>query len=111
MGAFAYSPEEDTPAASMPDQIPEEVKQDRLDRLMTLQAQISLENNQKRIGTVEKVLVTDAKDGFYLGRSEREAPDADGAIVFTAKEAPTVGEFVQVKLTGADTYDLKGERV
>lgn len=111
MGAFAYSPEEDTPAASMPDQIPEEVKQDRLDRLMTLQAQISLENNQKRIGTVEKVLVTDAKNGFYLGRSEREAPDADGAIVFTAKEAPTVGEFVQVKLTGADTYDLKGERV
>ena len=111
MGAFAFSPEENTPAAEMPDQIPEEVKQERLDRLMKLQAQISLENNQARIGTVEKVLVTDARDGLFLGRSQREAPDADGAIVFTAKEAPEVGCFVQVRITGAETYDLKGERL
>lgn len=111
MGAFAFSPEENTPAAEMPDQIPEEVKQERLDRLMKLQAQISLENNQARIGTVEKVLVTDARDGLFLGRSQREAPDADGAIVFTAKEAPAVGSFVQVRITGAETYDLKGERL
>ena len=111
MGAFAFSPEENTPAAEMPDQIPEEVKQERLDRLMKLQAQISLENNQARIGTVEKVLVTDARDGLFLGRSQREAPDADGAIVFTAKEAPEVGSFVQVRITGAETYDLKGERL
>lgn len=111
MGAFAFSLEENTPAAEMPDQIPEEVKQERLDRLMKLQAQISLENNQARIGTVEKVLVTDARDGLFLGRSQREAPDADGAIVFTAKEAPEVGSFVQVRITGAETYDLKGERL
>lgn len=111
MGAFAFSPEENTPAAEMPDQIPEDVKQERLDRLMKLQAQISLENNQARIGTVEKVLVTDARDGLFLGRSQREAPDADGAIVFTAKEAPEVGSFVQVRITGAETYDLKGERL
>lgn len=111
MGAFAFSPEENTPAAEMPDQIPEEVKQERLDRLMKLQARISLENNQARIGTVEKVLVTDARDGLFLGRSQREAPDADGAIVFTAKEAPEVGSFVQVRITGAETYDLKGERL
>lgn len=111
MGAFAFSPEENTPAAEMPDQIPEEIKQERLDRLMKLQAQISLENNQARIGTVEKVLVTDARDGLFLGRSQREAPDADGAIVFTAKEAPAVGSFVQVRITGAETYDLKGERL
>ena len=111
MGAFAFSPEENTPAAEMPDQSPEEVKQERLDRLMKLQAQISLENNRARIGTVEKVLVTDARDGLFLGRSQREAPDADGAIVFTAKEAPEVGSFVQVRITGAETYDLKGERL
>lgn len=111
MGAFAFSPEENTPAAEMPDQIPEEVKQERLDRLMKLQAQISLENNQARIGTVEKVLVTDARDGLFLGRSQREAPDADGAIVFTAKETPEVGSFVQVRITGAETYDMKGERL
>lgn len=111
MGAFAFSPEENTPAAEMPDQIPEEVKQERLDRLMQLQAQISLENNRARMGTVEKVLVTDARDGLFLGRSQREAPDADGAIVFTAREAPEVGSFVQVRVTGAETYDLKGERL
>ena len=63
------------------------------------------------IGTVEKVLVTDARDGLFLGRSQREAPDADGAIVFTAKEAPEVGSYVQVRITGAETYDLKGERL
>ena len=111
MGAFAFSPEENTPAAEMPGQIPEEVKQERLDRLMQLQAQISLENNRARMGTVEKVLVTDARDGLFLGRSQREAPDADGVIVFTAGEAPEVGSFVQVRVTGAETYDLKGERL
>lgn len=111
MGAFAFSPEENTPAAEMPDQIPEEVKQERLDRLMKLQAQISLENNQARIGTVEKVLGHRCPGRLFLGRSQREAPDADGAIVFIAKEAPEVGSFVQVRITGAETYDLKGERL
>ena len=75
LGAFAYSAVDDTPAARMPDQIPEEVKQERLDRLMTLQAGISLRRNQQRVGTTEKVLVTDrSEDGFLLGRSQREAP-------------------------------------
>ena len=112
LGAFTYSPEEDTPAARMPDQIPEEVKQERLDRLMTMQSGISLKRNQARVGTVEKVLVTDiAKDGFILGRSHREAPETDGEIVFTRKghSMPEIGTFVNVKLTQADTYDLMGE--
>ena len=113
LGAFAYSPEEDTPAARLPDQIPEEVKQQRLDRLMTMQAEISLKRNQARVGTVEKVLVTDAgEDGFLLGRSHREAPETDGEIVFTpAKGAglPVIGSFVNVRITRADTYDLMGE--
>lgn len=109
LGAFAYSAEEDTPAALMPDQIPEDVKQARLDRLMTLQQEISLKRNRARIGTVEKVLVTDVKDGEYLGRSQWEAPDADGGIYFTAHSNPKPGDFVHVKITGADTYDLKGE--
>lgn len=110
LGAFAYSPEEDTPAARMPDQIPEEVKQERLDRLMTLQAAISAERNALRVGTVEKVLVTDVgEDGLCLGRSQREAPETDGEIVFSAKHAPETGSFVQVKITKAETYDLMGE--
>ena len=112
MGAFAYSPEEGTPAALMPNQIPEEVKQERLDRLMTLQAGISLKRNQARVGSIEKVLVTDrGNDGCILGRSQREAPETDGEIVFRARRVPEIGSFVNVKLTQADTYDLMGEMV
>ena len=113
LGAFAFSPEEGTPAAEMPDQLPEEVKQDRLDRLMTLQQEISLKRNRARVGTVEKVLVTDAgEDGVLLGRSQREAPETDGEIYFVparGMQAPKPGEFVQVKITGAEEYDLTGE--
>lgn len=115
LGAFAYSAEEDTPAASFPDQIPEEVKQERLDRLMRLQANISLRRNQLRVGSVEKVLVTgaDPDQGLLLGRSEREAPETDGEILFTPGQAGMAepGTFVQVRITEAETYDLKGERV
>lgn len=112
LGAFTYSPEEDTPAARMPDQIPEEVKQERLDRLMTMQSAISLKRNQARVGTTEQVLVTDVgEDGFLLGRSHREAPETDGEIVFSRKglPVPEIGSFVHVKITQADTYDLMGE--
>lgn len=111
LGAFTYSPEEDTPAARMPEQIPEEIKQERLDRLMTMQSAISLKRNQARIGTTEKVLVTDvAPGGKALGRSHREAPETDGEILFTCGgKLPEIGSFVNVKLTQADTYDLMGE--
>ena len=109
MGAFAFSPEDDTPAALMENQIPEEIKQERLDRLMTMQAEISLKRNRMRIGQTERVLVTDVgDDGVCRGRSQFEAPDADGEIIFTADKMPTVGEFCQVKLTQADEYDLMG---
>ena len=112
LGAFTYSPEEDTPAARLPDQIPEEVKQERYDRLMRMQQEISLKRNQARVGTAEKVLVTAiGEDGLCLGRSHREAPETDGEIVFTLPEgceAPEVGSFVSVRLTKADAYDLMG---
>ena len=112
LGAFTYSPEEGTPAARMEDQIPEEVKQERLDRLMNLQASISLEKNQARVGKVLNVLVTDHnEEGLCLGRSESEAPETDGEILFKAKgKLPAPGQFVRVKITQADTYDLMGEQ-
>ncbi len=112
LGAFTYSPEEGTPAARLPDQIDEDVKQERLDRLMRLQAAISRKRNQARVGQEVKVLVTDVnRQGLLLGRSEREAPETDGEIVFSAEKGaqlPAVGDFVTVRLTHADTYDLKG---
>ena len=110
LGAFAYSPEEGTPAAKMPDQIPEEVKQDRLDRLMTLQQGISLKRNLARIGKTEQVLVTDTDgEGNVLGRSSREVPEADGEIYVSCGNArPQPGQFIPVKILSAEEYDLRG---
>lgn len=109
MGAFKYSAEEDTPGATMPDQIDEDVKDERLDTLMTLQADISRECNEARVGKTYRVLVTGEENGVYSGRSEMESPDSDGEIYFTAHKALQEGEFTQVKITRADTYDLFGE--
>ena len=111
MGAFTFSPEEDTPAANMPNQIPEEIKQDRLDRLMALQAKKSLERNSARVGTIEKVLVTGYNGTNYTARSAWEAPDADGEIMLFSQQPLTAGQFIQAKITGADTYDLSAEAV
>lgn len=111
LGAFTYSPEEGTPAAKLPDQVPEDVKQERFNRLMSLQQGISRRRNEARVGTVEQVLVTAAGDGEYcLGRSMREAPETDGEIyVRCGKAMPEPGLFIPVRITSADDYDLKGE--
>ena len=109
LGAFTYSPEEGTPGAAMPDQIAEEVKQRRLDELMTLQQGISLEENTARVGEVCEVLCEGAEEGMYVGRSIREAPESDGVIRFTAAREVAPGEYLNVKITKADAYDLFGE--
>ena len=109
LGAFTYSPEEGTPGAAMPDQVDEQVKQRRLDELMTLQQGISLEENTARVGEICEVLCEGAEEGMYVGRSIREAPESDGVIRFTASREVAPGEYLQVKITGADAYDLFGE--
>ena len=108
MGAFTFSPEEDTAAALMDGQIPEEEKKRRLDLLMSQQAGISRERNEARVGTVCRVLVTGRQAGLYTGRSAWEAPDADGIIRFEAKHALKPGDFIDVRLTKAEPYDLIG---
>ena len=110
LGAFTYSPEEGTPAAKLPDQIPDEIKQERYDRLMSLQQKISRRRNQARVGSVEQVLVTAAgEDGICLGRSSREAPETDGEIYVRCSGSPEAGLFIPVRITEAGDYDLKGE--
>ena len=109
LGAFTYSPEEGTPGAEMPDQIAEEVKQRRLDELMTLQQGISLEENTARVGEICEVLCEGAEEGMFVGRSIREAPESDGVIRFTAAREVAPGEYLNVKITKADAYDLFGE--
>lgn len=111
LGAFTYSPEEGTAAAFMKDQVDEDVKRERLDRLMTLQQGISLAFNEARVGKTFEVLVGGSEDGRYVGRTQLEAPEVDGSVLFTAKRAIAPGEYVKVKITGADAYDLTGEAI
>ncbi len=110
LGAFTYSAEEGTPAAQMPDQIDEDVKAARLDQLMMLQQGISQEINEARIGSECEVLVDgfDDESGRFYGRSLLEAPESDGCIWLDTERELTPGEYVQVRITGADAYDLEG---
>ena len=108
LGAFTYSAEEDTPAAAMPNQIPQELKAERLDRLMKRQAEISLAQNRKRVGETCRVLVTGREGDHYIGRSQWEAPEIDGQIHFTSQQPHEVGQFAQVAIRSAQTYDFTG---
>ena len=109
MGAFTYSAEEDTPAAIMPDQVPEEIKQQRLDQLMRLQQSISLERNRARINSVERALVESVRaDGVAIARTAAEAPDSDGLLYLQNAEGVIPGTFVTARITQADIYDLTG---
>jgi ribosomal protein S12 methylthiotransferase len=107
VGVFVYSPEEGTPAAGLPDPVPEEVKAGRYDRLMILQQEISLQINQAQVGRTLDVLVEGQGDGLSIGRSYRDAPEIDG-MVLVPGDAP-IGEIVPVRITGAMEYDLVGE--
>lgn len=112
LGAFAYSAEEDTPAAKMPDQVPEELKQKRLDILMREQQIISRERNALRVGSVEKALVESVlEDGTAIARTAMEAPETDGVLRLSGADEGDIGRFVTARVTGAETYDLIGEKL
>ena len=108
MGAFMYSEEEGTYGAlHYKDDIPQEVKQERYDRLMELQSGISLAYNQSRIGTRTRVLVDAlSDDGILVCRSQTESPEVDGEILVKSDAKDLVGRFIDVTITGADEYDL-----
>ena len=111
LGVFTYSPEEDTPAAAMENQVPEEVKEQRKAELMELQQDISLELDQERIGEELLVFVEGkvADENAYVGRTYADAPGIDGYIFVNTGESLMTGDFVRVKVTGALEYDLIGE--
>lgn len=108
LGAFAFSAEEDTAAAAMEGQVPEEIREERLDRLMRAQQEIALERNRLRIGTTERVLVEELRGDLAIGRSAAEAPETDGLIELTYETKPEIGEFVTARVTDAKPYDLVG---
>ncbi len=113
LGAFTYSAEEGTVAATMPDQIDEEVKDARRDKIMTLQQQISAEFGQSHIGQIMDVLVEGYlfEEGIYIGRTYMDAPKVDGNVFIHAEEELISGDIVPVKITGASEYDLMGDVV
>jgi ribosomal protein S12 methylthiotransferase len=104
VGAFTFSPEPGTPAFELPDQIGNETRQERWERLMAFQQPISLERNRQMVGQRLEVLVDGAGDGVSISRSYRDAPEIDGYVV-VEKELP-IGHLVPVLVTGAMEYDL-----
>jgi ribosomal protein S12 methylthiotransferase len=106
VGAFTFSFEPGTTSEALGDPIPEEVKQERLERLMTTQQSISLEKNQAFIEKSLEVLIEGQGDGISVGRSYRDAPEIDGMVIVEG-EIP-VGEIAPVRITGALPYDLTG---
>ena len=113
MGAFAYSEEEGTYAAThYEDSIPQEVKQQRLDELMAIQQEISAELNEAKVGKVMKVIIDREEDDYYVGRTEFDSPEVDPEVLITKDKMPLkIGEFYQRELTGAEDYDLFGHVV
>ena len=111
VGVFTYSAEEDTPAYSYPDQIPEEVKEERRADVMELQQEIAFEHCENMVGKVLDVMIEGkvADEPAYVGRTYMDAPNVDGLIFVNADEMLMSGDFVRVKVTGANEYDLIGE--
>ena len=111
LGVFAYSLEEDTPAASFPDQVPQEVKEERRDEIMELQQEIAFEACEAIVGRELEVLIEGkvADENAYVGRTYMDAPGVDGMIFVNTGLELMTGDFVRVRVTGALEYDLIGE--
>jgi len=113
LGVFTYSHEENTHAYTLTDDVPEEVKRERLEAIMDLQRGISWELNQVRVGQELKVLIDRAETGVFIGRTEFDSPDVDNEV-HIAPPANThlrIGDFVRARIVEAEEYDLKGELV
>lgn len=112
LGCFAYSHEENTSAYALADDVPEAVKQNRVEQIMAIQQQISWEKNQEKVGRVFKCIF-DRKEGeYFVGRTEYDSPDVDNTVLVAAKNVYVpIGEFADVRITSAEDYDLIGELI
>lgn len=111
LGVFTYSPEEGTPAASMTDQVPENIKEERRNRIMELQQEVSLDKSADMVGRVIPVMVEGkiTDDDAYVGRSYKDAPNVDGYVFINTNVQLMSGQIVNVSITGSMEYDLIGE--
>lgn len=111
MGCFAYSPEEDTPAALLVDDVPQEEKERRVGELMDIQEHISLEKNESRIGHTFRVLIDRKEGDFYVARTEFDSPEVDDEVMIPATRMLRVGTFHKVRITAAYENDLMADLV
>ena len=111
LGVFAYSEEEGTYSArELRDDVPEAVKQERVERVMALQNGISPENNRRRVGRTERVIIDSRQGDFYVGRTQYDSPEVDQEILIPAADRRLLrGRFYDVRITSAADYDLYGE--
>ncbi|UZO79329.1 30S ribosomal protein S12 methylthiotransferase RimO [Aquimarina sp. ERC-38] len=112
LGCFTYSHEEDTHAYHLEDDVPEEVKIDRVNQIMEIQSQISWELNQQHIGRTYRVLIDRKEGSYFIGRTEFDSPDVDNEVLIDAtKDYVKTGDFYKVKINKAEDFDLYGEVV
>ena len=111
LGCFTYSHEENTSAYALEDDVPEDVKRQRVEAIMELQAGISLELNEQLVGTEQKVLIDRAEDGVWIGRTQYDSPDVDNEVRIPFRDDLhlRIGDFVQARVTGASEFDLDAE--
>lgn len=110
LGIFSYSHEENTHSHSMADDVPADVKQERVDTIMELQQGISLELNQAKIGMTFKTLIDRKEEGVFIGRTEFDSPEVDNEVIIESKENYLrIGDFVNIKVNGATEFDLTGK--
>ncbi len=112
LGAFAYSEEEGTPSAlTMEDNVPEEVKESRVERLMQIQKRISLALNAERVSKTMRAIIDRTEGDYYIGRSQYDSPEVDEEILITSAKELEMGQMVDVLITDCEEYDLYGKVV
>ncbi|MDY3479745.1 30S ribosomal protein S12 methylthiotransferase RimO [Riemerella anatipestifer] len=112
LGCFTYSHEENTTAYQLEDDVPQEVKEVRVEEIMALQSQISWEKNQEKIGQVFRCIFDRKEGNYFVGRTEFDSPDVDNTVLVSAENTYiSIGEFANVRITSAEEYDLYGELV
>ncbi|MDY3319039.1 30S ribosomal protein S12 methylthiotransferase RimO [Riemerella anatipestifer] len=112
LGCFTYSHEENTTAYQLEDNVPQKVKESRVEEIMALQSQISWEKNQEKIGQVFRCIFDRKEGNYFVGRTEFDSPDVDNTVLVSAENTYiSIGEFANVRITSAEEYDLYGELV
>ncbi len=112
LGCFTYSHEENTTAYALEDNVPQELKERRVEEIMELQSQISWEKNQEKVGKIYKCIFDRKEGNYFVGRTEFDSPDVDNTVLVSAENTYiSIGEFLEVKITAAEDYDLIGELI